>query len=118
MYGLPQNINLDFLLNKQLIQACFGICEVILHFDGETSITLECNFAVTRLSDDDQEIPASSLGSSGILKLLGTQIIGLVNNGGSELKIIFSNQYIIIIYDSNSDYESFQITHPSRTIVV
>ena len=41
MYGLNPEINLSFLVGRELLQVCIGIHQVQLHFDKDVSISIE-----------------------------------------------------------------------------
>jgi hypothetical protein len=55
MNGLPKDLDLSFLLGQEAIQVCFGLHEKLLHLDGETSITLECEFSIASSIGDEDE---------------------------------------------------------------
>jgi hypothetical protein len=44
MYGLPENIDLNFLKDKKLIQICICQHQVIMIFDDDISILIESVF--------------------------------------------------------------------------
>ena len=118
MYGLPKDSDLSFLLGKELIQICLGLHERMLHFYEDITITLECEVKVSNLKDDGGEACASCPGDAELLKILGSRITGVTNKGGGELALTFSNGSILMMFDSNSDYESYQISGPTGTIIV
>ena len=118
MNGLPKNKDLTFLLGKELIQVCVGLHQKIIRFDGETSITLECEYKVLNVEVDEGEVSTSCSGTAKLLKILGSRITGVTNEGSGELSIAFSNGSVLVVYDSNSEYESYQLSDPTQTIVV
>ena len=118
MNGLPKDTDTTFLLGKELIQVCVGLHEKILHFHEDISITLECEFDVVNANDDGDSACPSCPDGAKLLKILGSQITGVTNQGGGELAIAFSNGSILMIFDGNSHYESYQISNPNQTIIV
>jgi hypothetical protein len=119
MNGLPKTTDLTFLLGQELTQVCVGVHQTILHFDGDTSITLECKFAVSKVAEAGGEACAYSRSAAvDFLKILGSRISRVTNNGNGELEIAFSDGTLVVMFDSNTNYESYQIVGPAQTIVV
>lgn len=46
MYGLPADINLEFLVGRELIQVAVGLHEIVLVFDDNVSISIESHCAI------------------------------------------------------------------------
>ena len=51
MYGLSEDEDLSFLIDRELGQVCVGKFQVNLNFDNQTSISIECEFSF-RGADD------------------------------------------------------------------
>jgi len=118
MYGLPTNMDLSFLLGKELIQVCIGTFQSILRCGGGACSSLECEYRVFRMSGDGDGTSAPCSSADGLTAILGRKIVGVTNNGGGELAITFSNDSVLVIYDTNTEYESYQISDRTCTIVV
>jgi len=118
MFGLSENNDLSFLTGKEVIQVCVGVYQTILAFDGDTSISLECDFQLTRAPGTKDKEDACSSSPQGILTLLGSKITDVTNEGGGTLTLQFSDGSTFRILDSNREYESYQIAHPAGIIVV
>jgi hypothetical protein len=108
MYGLPPHTDLEFLAELELIQVCVGSNQVILRFENDTTILLECEYSL-----DDRRSNASDL-----LPLVGTRLSGATQGQHGEIVLTFSGGHALVFRDSNSNYESYQITAPARHIIV
>ncbi len=118
MYGLPKSKDLSCLVGKEVIQVCIGLHQYILAFDSNISISLECDFCLTHETPDKDQQDMSCSYSRDLLRLLGSKITGVTNEGNGELVLIFSEGSTLRIQDSNPGYESYQIVLPNETIVV
>ncbi len=114
MYGLSKQTDLAFMLGNEVLQVCIGRYQAILNCTSDLSISLECDFAGGRVAAD-QQLPGSAIP---LLGLLGSSISRAEIVGGGDLVLICSNGEVMRIYDSSSEYESYQITAPGRHIVV
>ncbi len=122
MYGLSKDKDLGFMLNKDLLQVCVGLHEVILNFDGDMSILTQCTFEVIAEVFSPGGTPNSqqaALGSpSSFLPLLGAKIVAVENVGDQRLILRFSEGTTVILHEDNSNFESYQITAPGQEIIV
>jgi len=119
MYGLNKDTDLSFLSEKELHQVCVGEVQIILKFDGDIELSLECTFehvpkhGQVFLGDSSKPISSSSL-----MTLLGSSIKRVDNIGEGGIELFFSNGDKVRIYDSNNSTESYQITFPKDMIIV
>jgi hypothetical protein len=119
MYGLDKDTDLSFLYEKELLQVCVGEVQIILRFDGDITLYMECDFehfpkhGQVLLGDSSKPISSSSL-----LTLLGSSVKGADNIGEGGIELFFSNGDKVRIYDSNEGTESYHITFPEGRIVV
>jgi hypothetical protein len=120
MYSLPKDTDLSFLIKKQLHQVCIGSNDLILNFDGgevRISIISECIF-----HDNSGEailIDRYPANASVVCQLLGSTVMKQMRaRGGKALLLEFSNGQSLEIIDDSDQYESFQIKHGDRLIVV
>jgi len=118
MYGLPEKTDLSFLKGKQLLQVCIGYNEVILHFDGHTSINAQTN--IGHSSDRPQSaIYETSIAAAPVLvRFLHESVANASVVRPGTLVLEFSNGENLEFYDTSSQYESYQINHDGKTIVV
>ncbi|MDH5741120.1 MAG: hypothetical protein OEY77_12415 [Nitrospira sp.] len=98
MHGLPENIDLSFLIGKELQSVCVGFCTVQLHFDGKnTGISVEGRFTHQvgpKIFQWESDIPHSkkmTSAAASIFGLLGTSIISVKSERDGTLRLTFSN---------------------------
>lgn len=108
MYGLTKETDIGFLSDLELEQVCIGLYQVILHFDKDVSICLECEYEVDSKINDVM----------GLVRLLGNRVVLSINRGEGEIALQFSNGSVVVIQDSNLDTESYQIIAPGKQIIV
>ena len=118
MYGIPENVDWSFLLNKELLQVCIGLHEVCLRFEGDVVIDIECAFQ--HFTDGSGSAAPSGLqqSASTLTSLLGARITCAVTRAGKSLELTFSNSEVLTIHDSNECHESFHIRSPQIQIVI
>jgi hypothetical protein len=104
-------------LGRELLQVCFGLYQIILNFDEDTSISLECEFRLTETNTLQQGDQRSDLDSH-VIRLLGSRITNVTNKGEGQLLIHFSSGSSLEIFDSNPSHESYHITHGKEMIIV
>jgi hypothetical protein len=118
VYGLPKDVNLRFLVGKELIQVAVGLYDIILNFDGQLSISVQTTLYHGK---EGEPLVAYEVGpsSAGILMpLLGNSIKRFIANQDGTLSMIFSNGECVEIRDDNTHYECYQIEHEGNLIVV
>jgi len=122
MYGLNGSVDLGFLVGKALLQIKAGQSQLILCFDHDTEICVESSFSVNTNGADTKVAVANNnyMNSIGPLYLFfGREIASVGNNGDGSLSLVFAGDTAIIkLLDSNTDYESYQISCGDLLIVV
>lgn len=119
MYGLDESIDLGFLFNRKVEQICVGLYDVQVNINGGISIAIYGNYehvlSNNVLTSKDDMLPEAA---SSLLKLLGQKIVGEKRDGSKVLKLEFSNDSTLIIYDDDERYESYTIDGPDVSIIV
>jgi hypothetical protein len=120
MYGLKKEIDLSFLVGRELIQVAIGLYQVQFHFDEDIAVSVEAEF---RYFDGQNEWiwrqePSSHQIAARTLTMVGASITGLERNENGTLALMFSNGHRLTVLDSFKEYESYDITRPDRTIIV
>ena len=119
MYGLPKNVDLTFLLRKKILQVCIGFNEIIFHFDEDrVSICIQSTCAYQSEDGTVVQIENYPISASTLCKVLGEPIIQVHGEESGALKLKFSNGSTLTIYDDDKQYESYQIKHGDKVIVV
>jgi len=118
MYGLPQGVDLSFLVGKELIQVGVGSCDIVLAFDGQLSISIQ---TTVYHSKKGKPLAAYEVGPSSagvLLPLLRSAITQFTANQEGTLNMTFSNGECVEIRDEDTHYECYQIEHEGSLIVV
>jgi hypothetical protein len=118
MHRLNKDVDVSFLLNREVIQLCIGLYQAILRFDGGVEISLECEFRLVPDPGLAAKKDAAQSRYLNLASLLGCRVSQIENPGNGSIWMFFSDRSTLEIVDSNRDRESFQITHESRVIVV
>jgi hypothetical protein len=125
MYGLPEDIDLSFLVGKELQQVCVAFCTIQLHFDGKnTGIGIEGRFthrSESNIFEWDSDIPhpnKMTSAAASIFSLLGTSIISVKGERDGTLQLIFSNKDEVTLHDDTPMYEAYQIWNGDDPIII
>lgn len=111
--------DLDFLVNKELIQTCFGLHQLILNFTEDTSISIEHKLiyanksgrSFTWLPGERNDVP--------LQLLLDHKITAVQTSPDQSFNFPFDNGDTLIVEAAkNTGFESYQITHGTKYYVV
>ena len=117
MYGLPKDVDLGFLQNKELIQVCIGQYDAILNF-VDASISIESTI-VFQAGNGEPIAYSSYIEAAGKLAgLLGQTIVKVAVEPPGTLILTFSAGAVLSIRDDSTQYESYSIVDASGTIIV
>lgn len=114
VYGLPKNVDWNFLVGAILEQICFGKHNIQFHFDREISISV-----MSSLRLDGAESPTIDFGelATTLCALLGEEITAAIPSNERAVSIRIGNRVLELIDDSDQ-FESFVITAGSKEYVV
>jgi len=118
MYGLPENIDLKFFEQQELLQICVGKNEVILNFTGHISVTIQSRFACSNskpLSIANDELP---LAAYPLLYFIGALVVKAEGDTDGTLRLTFSNTELLLVHDDDPNYESYVITRNGQTVII
>ena len=118
MHGLQKETDLAFFIEKELLQVCVGLYQVILNFSDEVDIKIESLFNHKNSNESltkENILPGSAIS---LLRLLGCTVSESSNIGNGTLELKFSNGDLLHIFDSDTGYESYQINSPDSKIIV
>lgn len=118
MYGLPANMDWNFLVGRELIQMCVGIHQVLLRFDGDVSVSIECVFEHSFPGAKTHSCTNLAHRAKSLVTLLGTRVERVDGKSHEALVLSFSNHETLQIHDSNEMHESFLVHAPGIEIVV
>jgi len=118
MYGLKKELDLKFLLGRELIQIAIGVYQVTFNFDEDTSIAVEGYFEYTSQSKSIEWRPGGALVAASTVGLLAARVQTVDAQEDGTLKLAFSNGDRLTMLDVSSEYESYQVSRRGETIVV
>lgn len=118
MYGLPENLSLEFLVGLELQQVCFSRHQLILIFGDQVNISVES--AITIRNRGVEPPPRRGLlgVADQLLSLLNETVLSANGRVDGTLTLGFSNDRSVEVFDSNAHYESYQIHNGDELIVV
>lgn len=108
MYGLSNKTDLTFLLRKQLEDVKVSEYQAQLCFAESICISIESQC----------ELDKKPIGYEELRQLMGNSVFGVTIQDGGSINLVFIDGRRLSILDSNSDFESYQITAPGTTIVI
>jgi Family of unknown function (DUF6188) len=120
LYGLSKDIDLSFLVGRQVEQVAISAYQVQFRFDEDVTISVESHF---RYFDGQQEWiwkpePGAAHAAGRTASLLTATIERFEVQENSALFLVFSNGHRLSIFDSSKEYQSYDITRPGQTIIV
>ena len=119
MYKLPANVDLSFFKGNILLQICIGANEIILRFENQISITVQTDVVHKSQSGDVTAIYKSMPESAAMLVgFLHSAVTEATAIDPSTISLRFANGEYLEIYDTSTQYESYQIVHGHETIIV
>jgi len=112
MHGLSQDIDLTFLEGRTLKEVVGNEHQVRIIFDDHVEISLECDCEV-----DGTILPLSKIPEA-LATMVGKEVeySDYTRQGG--VRITFASGMEVVFLDGNEEYESYNITWESGTIVV
>jgi Family of unknown function (DUF6188) len=120
MYGLKKEIDLSFLVGRELIQVAIGLYQVQFHFDEDVAVSVEAEFRYFDGQDEWiwRQEPSSHQIAARTVTMLGASITSLERSENGTLALMFSNGHRLTVLDSFKEHESYDITRPGQTIIV
>lgn len=119
MHGLPKNFDSRFLIGRSLEMVCFTANQVYLHFDDQIAITIEGSFEYEpSTSSGKSRITELPITKSDLMQLLEKKIVDVSWNEQGTISMTFDNGHVFKCLDTFPNYESYQIKHGKKTIVV
>lgn len=117
MHGIPSGYEAPFLRGVKLHQVCVGENEVILHFEMDTTLTVECPTR-WRTGEDRREHLDPSAAAVDFVGLVGANVQDVFVLSPTELELAFANATSVVLIDDSDSYESFTVRHGDHLLVV
>lgn len=119
MYGLPENFDASFLVDRNLEMICFNINQVTFLFDEHTMITVEGSVLHQLSESDDISSPVSPpIYESSLMQLLERSVSRAFGDEDGTLTLVFDNGHVLKCLDTYSKRESYQIVHGEHVVIV
>jgi hypothetical protein len=113
MYGLPADVDVRFLCERELVQVAIGVYEVQLHFDSNVSIAIQCHCQVGA-----QVYEPGKVAGFPLIGLLGRVVVNVMPLEQRHLRLDFDDGSSLVILENDEPYESYTVTGPGGAIVV
>lgn len=117
LWPLKEDVDLSFLVGRELIQVSIGIYQVIFGFVGDLTISVEDCFEIEEPSRRITWIPEAVREAAQAVCLLGRNTEG-IRRSDSVIELSFSGGYSLRIRPTNTNYESFQINNRGKLYIV
>jgi hypothetical protein len=120
MYGLPKNIDLNFLKGREVVQVAIGVFQIQFGFDEDAIIYAHSQFTLFDGHKDWTWTPEPSKVrvATRALRLLGAIVENVQAHEDGTLILSFSNGNILTLIDNSMEYESYDITRRGEAIIV
>jgi hypothetical protein len=120
MFGLSKNIDVSFFVGCEMRQISFDLHQLTFGFTNNITLSVEGLIKLSHKSapEESRWKPGNVETISEFGKLLGSSIIQCQPHEDGSLTLVFNNGFVIIVFDSNDKYESYQISYSGKTIVV
>ena len=118
MHGLPKDVDLSLFIRREVIQVCIGCHQAQLNFDGRVRVSIEGEAAHRNPSNVTSTYSELRQMAEMLVGLLGKCVVEATRLEPGTLVLSFDSGDVIEIYDSSEHYESYQIIHGDKWIVV
>lgn len=118
VYGLPADTDLSPILGRTLEQAAIGSYQVQLRFDEHVTVSVEGDYGVTGADGILARFASPPEGAVALVALLGQVVVDAQVTDPGTTTLRFSSEQSVEIFDSESNFESYQISIGERLIIV
>lgn len=109
MNKIPLTFDSSLLIGTEVEMICFNSTQIYMHFENQTSLTIECSYCINSSVQLDIHTNKSE---SFFVELIGEKIVSLaVDKDRLNLSITFSNSNVLKLIN-NEYYESFTFKFP------
>ena len=110
MNGLPPDLDLQFLVGRQLEQLCLGEHHVRLSFDADVSVDIEGEFSLDEVRHGVRDAHLMHV-------LLGRSVAKAERVAPGDLALEVGS-HKLVVHDSNEAYESYALQSGTEVTVV
>jgi len=111
VYGVPEDLDLQFLHGAEVIQVCIGLYQVQFIFHPEANVSVEGEWILYAAdgSQLDRSRPSPRQEAFQLHRLLGQRVAETRVSSPSWIDLQFESGDLLRIFDSSQEYESFSI---------
>jgi hypothetical protein len=111
VYGVPEDLDLQFLQGAELIEVCMGLYQVHFIFYPEAHISVEGEWKLYAAngSELDRSRPSPRQEAFQLHRLLGQRVSASAVSSPNWIALRFEAGESLRISDSSKEYESFSI---------
>lgn len=119
LYDLTDPSDLQFILNKELLQICVGKYQIILKCEEKVVIDIECESVVSIFGNDIKQVwrPDAKFESNSLFLFLGKRIIEYEVLKDNGLRLCFENVGSLTLV-THDQFESYSVANDSHNIIV
>ncbi len=118
MHEIPQDVDLSFLEQKELVQVAVGLHQTILHFTDQVSILIEGTCRYRDQTGREINCGDSKTSAMILVPLLGHVLTRVVKKGKKSLELLFDEGQIIELDSDSEQFESYQIKRGDQWVLV
>jgi hypothetical protein len=117
MNGLPENVNFEFFIGRELGGITFGRWQVDYLFDQQVTLSVQSEF---ELSDGASRARFADplFAAQRLVELIGSTVIQTEARHDGTLILIWSSAQTMTVFDSSEHYESYQVHNGGSVWVV
>jgi hypothetical protein len=117
MNGLPENVNFDFFVGRELGGITFGRWQIIFLFDQEVELSVESEFELDE-GKSRKRFSDPLLAAHQLVQLIGSTVTDVGARTDGTLILTWGSGQRMTVFDSAEHYESYQVHHGKAIWVV
>lgn len=118
MYGLPENESFRFFVGRRLDSVRFGRYQVTFQFDGSVSLSVEGGLGIRVPEADEIVVDDARDAAAVLLAALDTSVVDVQVHDSRSFSMLFEHGLSLRLIDDQEQFESFNMSHDGKLIVV
>ena len=118
MHGLPKDFDGSVFVGKEVMQVCFTVNQVSIHFEDAMGITAEGPLCHSLTMDDEGTTYEPPIRNGELQGLVGHAVTEATVIGPGDLRLRFDDGQSLIFCDDTPAYESYHIRLGDKEIHV
>lgn len=117
MNGLPENVNFEFFVGRELGGITFGRWQTIFLFDQQVELSVESEFELHE-GKSRKRFSDPLLAAQRLVQYIGSTVTGVGTQTDGTLILTWESGQTMTVFDSTEHYESYQVHHGEAIWVV